>query len=210
MLDVCVGKMCDFESTLFQKQHSEISECDYGWIAVNMGYVTGRVTHIIDCEAYSTLLKKKRFLREVSVWCKKLDSVRTYHIFMPNRNLFNEHAYTVNYQIRKIHGLPIVRTRVDKDYYLYDEVMCILRQTLSKGDLIGYKGGTIERDLLQGLGLKGVNLELMRCPKYSNLLTKYGVEQQDCGKHLFKGENHCSGHEVQLFGRFVKNLENEK
>ena len=200
--------MCDFES-IFQKQHSEITACDYVCIAVNIKNVANRVTHIIDCEAYSTT-RKKFFLREVSVWCKESNITQTYHIFMPNKKLFNEHAYTVKYQIQKIHGLPIVRTRVDKDYYLYDEVICILRKTLLAGDLIGYKGGTIERDLLCALGLKCINLELMRCPKYSVLLTKYGVEQQDCGQHLFKGENHCSGHEVQLFARFVGDLENEK
>ena len=206
---VCWSRMCDNIENIFEKQHGEISECDYGRVERDIRNIANRVTHIIDCEAYS-VHPKKRFLREVSVWCKLSDRVTTYHIFIPNRNLFDENAYTVKYQIRKIHGLPVVRKRLDKDYYLYDEVMYLLRKTLATGDLVGYKGGTIERDLLRGLSLKGFNLELMMCPKYSTLLTVYGVEQRDCGKHLFKGENHCSGHEVQLFGRFVKGLENEK
>ena len=206
---MCVfGKMCDFER-IFQKQHSEISACDYACIAVNVENIVDRVTHIIDCEAYSTS-SRKTFLREVSVWCKATNITKIYHIFMPNKYLFNEYASSIKYQIHKVHGLPVVRERLDGNYYLYDEVMCLLRTIFCDSDLIGYKGGLIERNLLRGFGLKGINLEVLKCPKYSELLTKYGVEQQTCGKHLYKLHNHCSWHEVQLFGRFVENLKREK
>ena len=193
---------------LMHKQHGEISAADIR--RVRSLQIAKRVTHIIDCEGYSTP-HTKVFLREVSVWFRENNVVETFHIYMPNRKLFNPHHKCVRYQISHVHGLPIVRQADGRDvgffgqYYLYDEVVCKLRQIFSSADIIDYKGGTIERDLLCGLGYACINLELMECPRYEALLTKYGCEQSTCGKHLkYKYKYHCSGHEVKLFGRYLE------
>jgi hypothetical protein len=61
--------------------------------------------------------------------------------------------------------------------------------------------------MLNKMHVNSINLEVLGCPKYSTLLSKYGVLQHDCGYHLRNGVYHCSGHEVELFAHFVN--ENE-
>jgi hypothetical protein len=51
---------------------------------------------------------------------------------------------------------------------------------LARADLVAYKGGVIERDLLKFLGTKGINLEILGCDKYNNLITKYGILPVRC------------------------------
>ena len=197
----CVEMEC-----LFQLQHGKITAREFYLVAVQRDRIVPRITHIIDCEAYTW--QKKTFLREISVWEKWDNSIKTYHVYTPNPMLFDEHDRGVCYQIRRIHGLPIVRRRVDENFYLYDEVMQRLCGMFKNADLIGYKGGTIERNMLNKMCVNSINLEVLGCPKYSLLLSKYGVEQHTCGYHLRNGDvYHCSGHEVELFARFVN--ENE-
>jgi hypothetical protein len=187
---------------IFQKQHAEITARDLAVISIHRDSLLQRITHIIDCEAYTW--KKKTFLREVSVWEKINNSIKTYHVYMPNPTLFDAYDRSVIYQIRKIHGLPIERRRVDDNFYLYAEVMQILWGVFKNAYLIGYKGGNIERNMLDKMRVKSINLEVLGCPKYSALLSKYGVAQHDCGYHLHSGVYHCSGHEVELFAHFVE------
>ncbi|CAB3982344.1 Hypothetical predicted protein [Paramuricea clavata] len=193
------------DTNVFAKQHCEITKYDVE--CVRKWGVSKRITHIIDCEGYSTP-RSKIFLREVSVWCRQTKTVLTYHIYMPKRIFYEKHK-CVQYQINKIHGLPITRCRDGRDidipgeYYLYDEVLTNLRRVFWNADLIGYKGGIIERDLLRGIGYDGVNLELLECPRYETLLTKYGARPHTCGKHFEGYKYHCSGHEVVLFGRYL-------
>jgi hypothetical protein len=73
-------------------------------------------------------------------------------------------------------------------------------------DLVGYKGGNIERDLLNMLGVSCINMEIMACPKYEQLLSKYNVEPETCGYHIKRGRYHCSRHEVKLFSQFLDTL----
>jgi hypothetical protein len=191
---------------LFQLQHGEITTRDLYLMGLQRDSIVQRITHIIDCEAYTW--RKKTFLREISVWKRSDNSIKTYHVYTPNPMLFNEYDRGVCYQISRIHGLPIVRQRIDDNFYLYDEVMQRLFDMFKNADLIGYKGGTIERDMLNKMCVNSINLEVLGCPKYSLLLSKYGVEQHTCGYHLHNGvAYHCSGHEVELFARFVS--ENE-
>ncbi|CAB3987817.1 Hypothetical predicted protein [Paramuricea clavata] len=41
----------------------------------------------------------------------------------------------------------------------------MLRKIFESADLVGYKGGNIERDLLNMLGVSCINMEIMGCPK---------------------------------------------
>ncbi|CAB4037793.1 Hypothetical predicted protein, partial [Paramuricea clavata] len=195
------------DAAYLAKQHSEITEYDIAYIRKWGGY--RRVTHIIDCEGYSTP-RSKTFLREVSIWCRQTGAILTYHIYMPDKRLFYEKHASVRYQIDNIHRLPITRCSDGRDigmpgkYYPYDAVIANLRQIFMHADLIGYKGGTIERDLLSCLGYTGMNIELLECPCYEELLTKYGVTSHTCGRHLTGYKYHCSMHEVELFGRYLE------
>jgi hypothetical protein len=88
--------------------------------------------------------------------------------------------------------------------------MCLLRRTFENAKLVGYKGGTIERDMLNHMPIGAINLEVLGCPKYVTLLDKYGIAQQDCGYHIQNGVYHCSGHEVQLFSYYINELKKDK
>ncbi len=43
-----------------------------------------------------------------------------------------------------------------------------------------------------------VNIELLGCPKYKDLLLEYNTKQECCVYHL-NNTFHCSGHEVKMF-----------
>ena len=188
----------------FQLQHSEISEKVLKNVRDARNTLKLRITHIIDCEAY--IWHKKYFLREVSVLCRSTNIVTTYQIYIPNVTLFDENDRGVRYQIGVIHGLPIERHRVDNNFYLYHEMINMLRKIFESADLVAYKGGNIERDLLNMLGVSCINMEIMACPKYERLLLKYDVKHDDCGYHIAKGKYHCSRHEVKLFSQFLDTL----
>ena len=73
---------------------------------------------------------------------------------------------------------------------------------IANADLVVYKGGDIERNLLNNMGVCCINLEILGCDKYVDLLTKYGIVPECCPYHL-TGQYHCSMHEVKIF---VKDL----
>ena len=63
---------------LAHKQHGEINAADIQ--RVRNQNIAKRVTHIIDCEGYSTP-HTKVLLREVSVWFRKSDVVETSYLY---------------------------------------------------------------------------------------------------------------------------------
>ena len=69
-------------------------------------------------------------------------------------------------QINGIHGLPLVKYKITKDYFKYQEVLNFVRQLLEGDDvLVGYKGGTVEYELLRGINIRSSNIELLRVSK---------------------------------------------
>ena len=76
---------------------------------------------------------------------------------------------------------------------------------MNNADLVAYKGGDIERNLLNNMGVRCINLEILGCPKYVDLLTKYGFVSECCSFHM-TDTYHCSRHEVKVFMHFVKDL----
>ena len=166
-----------------------------------------RITHIIDCEGYSG--QHKTYLCEVSVYDIKNYMCVSYQIYMPQL-YFNENSRTVRYQIEHVHGLPVVRERISDDFYTYGEVMAMLeRQFLSFADLVAYKGGTIERDLLSSMGVKSINIEVLGCPKYTQLFTLSGIDHWCCRYHIYNSF-HCSAHQVEVFKHFIMCIADEK
>ena len=202
VLFACVT--CVEMEAFFQLQHVEINKNVLKIVKDASAVLKSRITHVMDCEAY--IWHKKNFLREVSVLCRSTNMTTTYHIYMPNVTLFDENDRGVQYQIRIIHGLPVERHRINNNFYLYHEMIDILRELFKTTDLVAYKGGTIERDLLNMLGVSCINMEIMGCPKYECLLSAYNVKHEDCGYHITRDKYHCSRHEVKLFSQFLDTL----
>ena len=161
-------------------------------------HVLNSVTHIMDCECYT--VNKRMRLREVSIHTVLTKETFIYHTY----HLKGEIPYTktVNYQIHKVHGLPIVHSKITKDFYTTDEVYVFLKHLSGKNVLVAYKGGRVEYDILTELNTKSVNLEVFGCPKYRELILKHNMKQECCCYHL-NDSYHCSGHEVKMFARFV-------
>lgn len=111
--------------------------------------------------------------------------------------LFDEKDRCVIYQINRIHGLPIVRSKLTHDFFTFEEGMKFMTDefTSSNADLIAYKGGDIERNLLNKMGV-------FMCPKYADLLIKYGYVAECCPYHI-SYKFHCSKHEVRVFTEFI-------
>ena len=185
---------------LFQRKHNQLSVEERQMINSRKKEIALRITHVIDCEAYTNV--KKTFLREVSVYRVKTGEFSSFQVYMPFVP-FNEKNYTIQYQIQKVHGLPIVNKRLTSDFFTLEESMDFLtKEFLSNADLVAYKGGDIERILLNTMGVRCINLEVLSCPKYAELLTKYGYEQECCEYHI-GNYFHCSKHEVKVFSEFV-------
>ena len=161
--------------------------------------VLSLITHIMDCECYT--VGKRLYLREVSVYDVLEKKTFTYHIYYSKGII--PRTRTVNYQIYKVHGLPIVHNKMTNDFYTIDEVYSFLKQHFfQKNVFVAYKGGRIEYDILSELDTKSVNLEVLGCSKYSELILEYNIKQECCCYHL-SDMYHCSGHEVKVFAQFI-------
>ncbi|XP_042913686.1 uncharacterized protein [Parasteatoda tepidariorum] len=60
--------------------------------------------------------------------------------------------------------------------------------------VIAYKGGHVEKDVLERLGIPCINLELFNCPKFEQISRG---NYQTCGFHKYNG--HCPLAEVHAF-----------
>ncbi|CAB4007373.1 Hypothetical predicted protein [Paramuricea clavata] len=186
----------------FEKQHNQIQNWEKNHVRKYQKDIVSRITHVMDCEAY-TLGKNQVYLREVSVYRIRDKKTFSFQIYMPDIYI---NPKVVHYQIHHVHGLPVVREKNNEDFLQYRDVYKVLcEEFMTSADLVGYKGGTIERDLLKKLGTKGINIELLGCEKYANLITKYGITPERCPYHLY-GDYHCSRHEVQVFAHFLNEL----
>ena len=56
--------------------------------------------------------------------------------------------------------------------------------------VIGYKGGHVEKDFLQRLGIPSVNLEEFGCPKFEHLTAPDFNPVEGCGFHV--RQSHCA------------------
>lgn len=75
--------------------------------------------------------------------------------------------------------------------------------------VVAYKGGNVERDTLNELGIKNLNLETLGCPKYDTLIRDplYRDHSSPCNIHITKSNKtyHCSLSEVKTFRKWYKN-----
>jgi len=81
-------------------------------------------------------------------------------------------------------------------------------RALYKDGLIAYKGGHLEKDLLDKMGLPSVNLEDFGCPKADSLRSSHYPPGKACGfhkEHVCTTFIHCPKQETYLFFQWLKN-----
>lgn len=187
---------------LFTKELNQVNVEESLFLKHNVGSISKRITHVFDCELFCE--RKQKFLRECSVYDVRRRIVYNFHVYYSRKEL--AWTKTINFQIRKLHGLPLVRYKKTDDFFTQVECLKNLQElfTSSSDVFVAYKGGQIERDLCRKFNVDCINLELLGCPKFE-MLKKIG---ENCIYHLpnkdSQREYHCSKVEVQTFAKFVE------
>ena len=162
-----------------------------------------QITLIIDLEGFC--LSSGFIVRELG-WCTIQGENDSQHFY--SRLRYKELNYkdrrTVNYVYKHIHGLGFEAAYREAALPQRD-VEGVIR-ALYRGGLVAYKGGHLEKDLLDKMGLPWVNLEEFGCPKADVLWSKTDNDGASCGCHkkdLFKMV-HCPKQETFLFFQWLK------
>jgi len=99
---------------------------------------------------------------------------------------------TVAFVRNNIIGLPFTPGKKEKEVHAQDQLKDDIVQVWSKckthhAFTVAYKGGKLERNILDELRIPSFNLEIIHCPKYNSLTE---IVTLDCGCH--RGNVHCS------------------
>ena len=125
---------------------------------------------------------------------------------MDFKDLSAKDQRTVNYVYHRVHGLPFNAKPREKALPIefVEPVLQTLYQKLCTSNQYGvaYKGGTIERDLLNQLNIPHLNLEWYNCPKVTILFDNGFERGCSCGHHQ-KHEHHCPRQETFLFYQWL-------
>ena len=163
-----------------------------------------QITLIIDLEGFH--LSSGFLVRELG-WCTIQGENDSQHFYsrLRYKDLNYKDRRTVNYVYKHIHGLRF-EAAYRKAALPQRDVEAVIR-VLCRGGLIAYKGGHLEKDLLDKIGLPSVNLEEMGCPKVDSLWSKTEDHGTSFGLHkkdLFKMV-HCPKQEPYLFFQWLQN-----
>lgn len=166
--------------------------------------VLSQVTLILDIDGYR--ISSGFIVRELG-WCNLKGENDSQHFYSPIR--YHELSYkdrrTVNHVYRHVHGLRFEAAYKEAALPQRD-VEGVIRALYQDG-LIAYKGGHIEKDLLDKIGLPSVNLEDFGCPKADSLWSWGYTTEKSCGYHkpdTFKFI-HCPKQETFLFYQWLLN-----
>lgn len=105
----------------------------------------------------------------------------------------------------RIHGLSLRPSPREKNCYNEKDLNSIINQIHEENKthdkyVVGYKGGIVEKNLLEKLCIPSVNLEDFGCPKYSQLVEP---KIKDCGYHIRIDSVHCAMKESFAFAAWV-------
>ena len=160
------------------------------------------ITLIIDLEGF--ILSSGFIARELG-WCTIQGENDSQHFYSRVRykDLNYKDRRTVRFVYKHIHGLRFEASF--KEAALPQRDLEAVIRALYRGGLVAYKGGHLEKDLLDKMGLPSINLEELGCPKADSLWNQY--KGTSCGHHktdLFKMV-HCPKQETFLFFQWLQN-----
>ena len=115
---------------------------------------------------------------------------------------------TALFVIRKITGLPFENNPVEQALD-GDELGTVVRALYQNSktqqkDLVAFKGGHIERDLLRRLDIPSIDIEEHGCPKYVDMLKAGHKPKRNCGQHAIGSHFHCSTEECHGFFKWIR------
>ena len=162
-----------------------------------------QITLILDIDGFR--LKSGQFIVRELGWCTMKGENDSQHFYSPLRykDLCYKDRQTVKCVYRHVHGL-----RFEANYReaaLPQRDVAGVIQALYRGGLIAYKGGQIEKEFLDNLGLPSVNLEDFGCPRADSLWSSHYPTRTSCGHHKVETIIHCPKQETYLFFQWLKN-----
>lgn len=108
---------------------------------------------------------------------------------------------TVRYVTKHVTGLPFKPTDDEETipFESLDAKVTAVHNLFKTSEkyAVAFKGGHVEKDVLERLGIPYVNLEDFGCPKFS-VLREESEDLEDCGTHI-KDDLHCPQAEVTTF-----------
>lgn len=173
---------------------------------------------IIDMDGFS--VNGKFLCKEMGVTQCKADVTWCFSLKLPvdKWQLSSRDRFSVNYVTRNIHGLPFANRHGDLDMTPSQIISSYLVPLMKPGQAIGYKGGTVERNLLISLSIPFVDLEKYGCPRFDQLceifkpVLKRLARNTFCMNHLpirAAHKAHCPSFETVVFNFWLKKyLEN--
>ena len=130
---------------------------------------------------------------------------------VPHQDLCEKDKRTVNFVINKIHGLSYQPSPQERGQHprVIPSMIQDLYGDYSTPDrtLVAYKGGHVEKDLLNKLNIPCLNLETLGCPKYDVLRSqdlKCEKLLPSCGFHKDDTIHHCPVTECHAFYLWYK------
>ena len=167
-----------------------------------------RIAGIIDMDGFT--IERKFYCKELGI-LELGKTEATSHIFdlgVNWTNLSKKDKTQCLFLISNIHKLPFY-TPIEDNPLPLEELDNIVEDfyknvKTSQRDIVAYKGGIFERDLLKKLKIPSINLEQFGCPRCIHLLDKL-VWLETCNHHTSPNcYEHCAKIEVEAFGAWVR------
>lgn len=181
-----------------------------------------RITHIFDMDGF--IIRDKFLCKEAAIVEVGNGRIFYEHFKLPyeRKDLLPFEIKEIDYVTEAVHG--ILFENRDNEVMTQEEVAVVVRSFLNQGIhnpqdiVVGYKGGTLEKDLLDEMGIRSFNMEFIGCPKYDHLVS--AVEYKSlyevfkvmdypnifCSLHVRKTVkevvHHCAKSEVCMFRRW--------
>ena len=164
--------------------------------------IRNSVCLVIDLEGFS--LQKKFQVREMGYYSWN-EHFGRHAFFQPValKALSHKDKKTVNFAKHNIHGLTY-QPRYQERAYEHNEVDIVLLRLYNQfkteeRTVVAYKGGHVEKDLLNKLNIPCLDLETWGCPKYEQLKQTIVEPLASCGFHLNDNIHHCPMAECHAF-----------
>ena len=121
---------------------------------------------------------------------------------------------TALFVIKRVTGLPFenpAERALDGDE-LEREILALYQKSKTRQkNLVAYKGGHTERDLLRRLNIPSIDIEEHGCPKYVDMLKAGHEPKRNCGQHATGNHFHCATEECHAFFKWIiQRLEERK
>lgn len=150
---------------------------------------------VLDLEGF--MIENKFVVRELGYYAWTGDHGRmAFYPPMTWNELSPKDRKTVWFVKYHVHGLTFSPMREEQAHpqSLLTPTLLSLYESFKteKLNVVAYKGGRVEMDLLNSLHIPSVNLESYGCPRFDSLLSTIVEPLPNCGFHCHCPNGHCS------------------